>query len=286
MYPPSFDYIRAGTVEEAISRLGEGGSLLAGGHSLLPVMKMRLADPGTLIDIGRIDELKGIGRNDESFTIGALTTHTTVTAFDANGFPKAQAEAAAMIGDPQVRNRGTVGGNVAHADPASDLPTVLSALGATFNVTGPDGSRSIAGGEFFTGLFETALGEGEILTSIDVGSEGAGTGSAYAKLFNPASRYAMVAACATVELSEDGTCTSCSVAVGGLTSRATILESVGASMVGNAPTPEAIEAAAALAAEAVGDDVMSDIHASAEYRRRMLPVFVSRALNTAGTRAD
>ena len=160
MYPPSFDYVRAGTVEEAISRLGEGGSLLAGGHSLLPVMKMRLADPGTLIDIGRIDELKGIGRNDESLTIGALTTHTTVAAFDADGFPKALAEAAAMIGDPQVRNRGTVGGNVAHADPASDLPTVLSALGATFNVTGPDGSRSIAGSEFFTGLFETALGRG------------------------------------------------------------------------------------------------------------------------------
>ena len=147
MYPPAFDYVRAGSVEEAVSLLGQGGSLLAGGHSLLPVMKMRLADPGTLIDIGRIDGLAGIERNGDSFSIGALTTHSTVAACDMDGFPEALAEAAAMIGDPQVRNRGTVGGNVAHADPASDLPTVLSAVGATFHATGPDGSRSIAGGD-------------------------------------------------------------------------------------------------------------------------------------------
>ena len=195
MYPPTFEFVRAGSVEEAVSQVGEsGGKLLAGGHSLLPVMKMRLADPGTLVDIGRIDGLRGIERNGDAFTIGALTTHTEVAGAGDDGFPAALREAAGMIGDPQVRNRGTVGGNVAHADPASDLPTVFAALGATFHATGAGGSRSIAAADFFTGLFETALADDEVLTTIEVGAEGSGSGSAYAKLFNPASRYAMVGA--------------------------------------------------------------------------------------------
>ena len=285
MYPPTFEYVRAGSVEEAVSQIGDsGGKLLAGGHSLLPVMKMRLADPGTLVDIGRIDGLRGIERNGDTFNVGALTTHTEVAGEGDDGFPAALREAAGMIGDPQVRNRGTVGGNVAHADPASDLPTVFAALGATFHVTGSGGSRSIAAADFFTGLFETALADDEVLTAVEVGAEGSGTGSAYAKLFNPASRYAMVGACATVEMA-DGTCSSCTVAVGGLTSSATIVPSVGAAMAGNAVDDDTVAAAAAAALGDVGDDVMGDIHASAEYRSKMLPVFVARAIKAAADRA-
>ncbi len=285
MYPPKFDYIRAGSIENAISEVtSSGGKFLAGGHSLLPVMKMRLADPGTLIDIGGLD-LCGITNNGNSFNIGALTTHTMVAAANEDGFPAALSEAAGMIGDPQVRNRGTMGGNIAHADPASDLPTVLAALGATFHMTGSGGSRSVAASEFFTGLFETALGDDEVLTGVDVASESSGTGSAYAKLFNPASRYAMVGVCATIDVGSNGTCTACTVAVGGLTSMATILPEVGAAMVGTAVSDSTIAAATALAVDGVGDDVMGDMHASAEYRRRMLPVFATRALTAAHSRA-
>ena len=287
MYPPAFDYVRAGSVEEAVSRLSErDGKLLAGGHSLLPIMKMRLADSGLLIDIGRIDGMRGVEKNGDTFKIGALTTHTMVAAQAGDGFPAALAEAAGMIGDPQVRNRGTVGGNVAHADPASDLPTVLAALGATFHATGPDGSRSVVAADFFTGLFETALADNEVLTAVEVDAESAGTGSAYAKLFNPASRYAMVGACAVVEVRADGACTACTVAVGGLTSRATVVPSVGAAMVGKTVSDDSVEAAAGAALGDVGDDVMGDMHASADYRRRMLPVFVARALTAAHSRVS
>lgn len=286
MYPPVFEYARAGSVEEAISLVTQrGGKLLAGGHSLLPVMKMRLADPGVLVDIGRIDGLRGIERSGDAFKIGALTTHSMVAAEGADGFPAALSEAAAMIGDPQVRNRGTVGGNVAHADPASDLPTVFAALGATFHATGSGGTRTMAAADFFTGLFETALADDELLTAVEVGAEGAGSGSAYAKLFNPASRYAVVGACASLSLDGDGACTSCTVAVGGLTPTARVAESAGAAMVGKAVDAESAAAAARAAVDDVGDDVMGDIHASADYRRQVLPAFVARAINSAAARA-
>ena len=286
MYPPAFDYVRAGSVAEAIDELTKSdGKLLAGGHSLLPVMKLRLADPGVLIDIGRIDAMRGIDKSGDAFNIGALTTHTEVSDQTDDAFPAALREAAGMIGDPQVRNRGTVGGNVAHADPASDLPTVFAALGATVHATGPDGSRTIGAADFFTGLFETALADNEILTAVGVNAEAAGTGSAYAKLFNPASRYAMVGACATLEIGQDGKCSACTVAVGGLTSHATIVPAVGAAMIGNTVTDETVAAAAGHALAEIGDDIMGDMHASADYRSHMLPVFVARALTTANARA-
>lgn len=288
MYPSAFDYVRVGSVAEAIDELTKSDAkLLAGGHSLLPVMKLRLADPATLIDIGRIDAIQGIDNNGgDVFHIGALTTHTEVADQTNDTFPAALREAAGMIGDPQVRNRGTVGGNVAHADPASDLPTVFAALGATIHVTGPDGSRTIAAADFFTGLFETALADNEILTAVDVNTETTGTGSAYAKLFNPASRYAMVGACATIEIDKQGKCSACTVAVGGLTSHATIVPAVGAALTGNTITDETIAAAADLALADIGDDINGDMHASANYRSRMLPVFVARALTTANSRAS
>ncbi|MBK8905666.1 MAG: xanthine dehydrogenase family protein subunit M [Anaerolineaceae bacterium] len=279
MYPPKFDYYRAGSTDEAVSLVKEhGGKFLAGGHSLIPVMNLRLADPGSLVDIGRLD-LKGISSDGSGVKIGALTTHAMVAASDA--VPAALSEAAGMIGDPQVRNRGTVGGNIAHADPASDLPTVLLALKATINTNG----RSINADDFFVDLFTTALDESEIITSVSVPHEGANTGSAYTKLFNPASRYAMVGAAAQVTI-ENGVCSAASVAVGGLTPKATRASSVEAALVGKPLNSDTLAAAAAAVANDLDpDDILGDIHASTEYRQQMAPVFVRRALEAAVSRA-
>lgn len=285
MYPRPFDYVRAESIEQALDLKAEtGGRFIAGGHSLLPMMKIRLITPDALVDIGRIEGLRGISKNG-GFNIGALTTHAMVESQNEDGFPAGLREAASMIGDPQVRNRGTVGGNVAHADPASDLPTVFSALGATMKTQSKNGTREISAHDFFTGMFESALEEDEILTAIEVASESGGTGSAYAKMFNPASRYAVVGACATVDIGDDGSCTSARVAVGGLTPKAVILDPVGESLQGKPVTEENAKAAAQTALDVVGDDVMGDTYASAEYRKRMLPVFVTRALVKAASLA-
>jgi carbon-monoxide dehydrogenase medium subunit len=284
MYSPQFDYIRATSVAEAISLLGQhnDAKLLAGGHSLLPLVKMRLASPEIVIDIGRIDDLKGISEKSGMTRIGALTTHATIAASDQ--VPRALSEAAGIVGDPQVRNRGTIGGNVAHADPASDLPTVLIALNATFHVTGPSGERSVAADDFFIGLFKTALNDGEILTDILVPAEGEGTGSAYAKLPNLASQYAMVGAAAALATAR-GNCTAAQVAVGGLTSSATRVLSVEESLVGNRLDAETIAAAAEAVQDDLGSDIIGDIHASAEYRKAMVTVYLRRALTAAAERA-
>jgi carbon-monoxide dehydrogenase medium subunit len=284
MYPPKFDYYRADSLADAVSMLQQhsGAKVLAGGHSLIPVMNLRLADPGTLIDIGRIKDLKGISVQGNTVRIGALTTHAMIAA--SADVPQVLSEAAGMIGDPQVRNRGTIGGNIAHADPASDLPTVLTALGANIHVAGPNGSRTIAADDFFTDLFITALEEGEIVTAVEVTKSGAGTGSAYAKLFNPASRYAMVGAAAVVTVS-GGTCTAAGVAVGGLVPSATRAKSVEAALVGKALNAETIAAAAIAVQNDLGDDVLGDIHASADYRKAMANVYVKRALQAAADRA-
>jgi len=286
MYPRPFDYARAGSVEEALDlRSQTGGKFIAGGHSILPMMKIHVMSPEALVDIGRIEELRGISKNG-GFTIGALTTHAMVASAGDAAFPGGLREAASMIGDPQVRNRGTVGGNVAHADPASDLPTVFTGLGATMKATSKDGSRDIAASDFFTGLFESALEEDEILTAIEVDAESGNRGSAYAKMFNPASRYAVVGAFASVEMGDDGSCTSARVAVGGLTPHALLIDSVADALVGNPITEENAKKASRGAVDVVGDDVMGDTYASAEYRKRMLPVFVARALLEAGSRTD
>lgn len=281
MYPPQFDYYRATSVDEALSLLQEhsGAKLLAGGHSLIPTLKLRLADPGVLVDIGRIDSLRGISRENGTLRIGALTTHATVAASD--DVPAALPDAASKIGDPQVRNVGTVGGNVAHADPASDLPTVLVALDATLHMQGPNGTRSIAAEEFFVDLFFTELGYDEILTAITIPVDGAGT--AYAKLSNPASRYAIVGAAAKVTVS-GGTCSAARVAVGGLTPCARRVTAVEEALVGQPLNQGTIEAAAAKFAGALDDDIMGDIHASADYRNAMAPVYIARALTKAAER--
>ena len=284
MYPANFNYVRAGSVAEALSLIEneDDAKFLAGGHSLLPAMKLRLAEPSTLIDIGRIEDLRGIsyGSEDEPDCIGPLTSHATIAS---SRLPRALVEAASGIGDPQVRNRGTIGGNIAHADPASDLPTVLTALEATIRVERPGEARNIEAGAFFTGLFETQLEDNELITVISVPREGSSTGSAYAKLFNPASRYAVVGASASVTL-DDGMIARARVAAGGLTPMAIRCNAVETALEGSAV--DAIKEAASQVVSDVGDDILGDVHASAEYRMGVLPVFVARALQSACNRAS
>lgn len=283
----SFDYYRATSIDDAIALLQAHpeAKFLAGGHSLLPAMNLRLAHPDALIDLGRVAELRGIQRENGKLRIGAMTTYVTVASSDESHLPEALRDAVGGIGDPQVRNRGTVGGNVSHADPGSDLPTVMLALNAIFNMIGPNGARQVAASNFFVGLFETALQADELLVSVDVPSEGSGKGSAYAKFENPASRYAMVGAAATLTVDLTGKCTAASVAVGGLTSRATAAPSVSAALVGDRLSSDSIHAAAAAVLHDLGADISGDMHASAEYRRQMAPVMVERALLRASRRA-
>ena len=283
MYPPKFDYYRASSLDEAFSLMSEhsGAKFLAGGHSLIPAMKLRLSDPGTLIDIGRLEELRGISRDNGTARIGALTTHAMVE--HSSDLPHALPEAAGWIADPMVRNRGTVGGNIAHADPASDLPTVLVALDATLRLRSPDGERTVKVDDFFLDLFMTDLRDGEILTAVDVPMDGAG--SAYAKLFNPASRYAIVGVAAKVKM-ENGQCTDARVAIGGLTPFARRAPSVEQALVGQALDDSTIDSAAGRIVDDLGDEVMGDMHASAEYRRSVAPAYVAEAVRKAMERAS
>ena len=288
MYAPSFDYYRAGSVAEAHRFLAAnpGAKILAGGHSLVPLLKLRLASPPALIDIGRIPELKGISRQGDSIRIGALTTHAELAASnDLRSAAPALAEAAASVGDPAVRNRGTIGGNVAHADPASDLPTVLTALDARIVAAGPGGERSIPAAEFFTGIMTTALADDEILVAIHVPSSGRGQGSAYEKFSHPASRYAVVGAAAWLAVA-NGTCGAARVALGGLLPHARRVASVERALVGKALTAEVIAAAAAQVAADLGNDVSGDIYASAEYRSAVAPEFTKLAIARAAARAS
>ena len=287
MYAPSFDYYRARSVADAHQLLAAhpGAKLLAGGHSLVPLLKLRLAAPSALVDIGRIPELRGISRRGDAIRIGALATHAELAASaDLRTAAPALADAAAMVGDPAVRNRGTIGGNVAHADPASDLPTVLVALDARILASGPGGERTIAADQFFTGIMTTALAEDEILTAIEVPASSRGQGSAYEKFSHPASRYAVLGVAAWVAVA-NGTCSAARIALGGLVPNARRAGSAERALVGKAINDDTIAAAAAQVAADLGDDVSGDIYASAEYRSAMAPVFTKRVLASAGARA-
>ena len=288
MYAPDFAYYRADSVAEIgrLLRAHPGAKVLAGGHSLIPLLKLRLAAPPALIDIGRIGELKGISAADGRLRIGALTTHAQIAASaEVAKHAPALAAAAGVIGDPAVRNRGTIGGNVAHADPASDLPTVLLALGASFAVATDDGERTVAAGDFFQGMMATALGDHDIVTAIDVPAAPGGQGQAYEKFSHPASRYAVIGVAATVEL-RGGTVGNVAVALGGLVPAAARAGSVEQALSGQAASAEAIAAAAAAVSNDLGADLIGDIYASAEYRRAMAPVCVKRALTAALKRAS
>jgi carbon-monoxide dehydrogenase medium subunit len=287
MYSPSFDYYRAESVAELHRIWSEhpDAKLLAGGHSLIPLLKMRLTAPPALIDIGRIADLKGISVAGGTIRIGALTTHAELAAAAVlkTACPIV-AEAASQIGDAQVRNCGTIGGNVAHADPASDLPTVLLALDARFIVSGPNRQRTIDAGEFFNGMMTTAIGDREILTAVEIAAAKSGDGMAYAKFIHPASRYAVIGVAAVVAAA-GGTCGGARVAIGGLLPAAARARAVETALVGKAINAETIAAAALRVSECLGGDVLEDLFASSEYRKAMAPVYVKRALTAAFDRA-
>lgn len=287
MYASAFAYHRATSIADAISLLAAnpGAKLLAGGHSLLPAMKLRLAAPTALIDIGRVGELKGIAESAGSLRIGGATTHAEVAASaTVRGACRVLADTAGHIGDPAVRNRGTIGGSVAHADPGADYPTVLTALGATIDVASASGRRSIAAADFFQGMMTTALGEGDIVTDVAVPALGR-QGAAYAKFSHPASRYAVIGAAAVVGVS-NGLCERAIIIVGGLTATPTRLPAVERALVGKALSAETIAAAGAVAGGDLSADVMGDVFASGEYRRGVVGAWVARAVATAASRAQ
>jgi carbon-monoxide dehydrogenase medium subunit len=279
--PTAFDYQRASSVDDALQRLAGGGKLLAGGHSLIPLMKLRLSEPSILIDIARLPELSGIREQDGKIEIGAATVHHDVatSALIRERCP-ALAECAADIGDPQVRNRGTIGGSVAHADPAADYPAVMLALDAELQIKGPEGSRTVAAADFFQGMFTVDLAPDEIIVSVRVAAV---KSAAYAKLHQKASHFAIVGVAAALDIS-GGTVTSARVGLTGARSSATRLTAVEQALAGKPATTESFAAASANAGAGV-DDLNADIHASEEYRRAMIAVFTKRALEAALARA-
>ena len=279
MIPESFDYQRAGSVREALTLLkqhGENAKVLAGGHSLIPTMKLRLANPGTLIDIGGISELKYINDKGDYLAIGAGTTHLMVeTSSLVQQKAPALSQAAGQIGDVQVRNRGTIGGVLAHSDPQADYPGVVLALNATIVAEGSGGERTIEAVDYFTGLWETALGENEILTEVRIPVDSANANSCYLKFPQPASRYPYVG-CAVAMDKSGGNCSEVRVGFSGVAESAFRDSGVEDAIRGQALKDETIAAASAKAAE--GRTVLSDYFVSEEYRRAMAHVYAKRAL--------
>ncbi|HET9017080.1 MAG TPA: xanthine dehydrogenase family protein subunit M [Thermomicrobiaceae bacterium] len=278
MYPAAFDYYRVTSVDEAVKLLGEhpDAKLLAGGHSLLPLMKLRLAEPPALIDLAHVPGLSGIKSAGSNVVIGATTTyHDLLTSDLITGTFPMMAAAAAIVGDLQVRNRGTLGGSLAHADPASDMPAVVLALEAQIKVVGPKGERTIAAGDFFEDLFTTALQPGEVLTEISIPKPPAGAGQAYEKFAHPASGYAVVGVAAVA--AKDGS--TVRVAITGAGPVAKRAGAVEQALQGKQLSAEAIKSASAHATD--GMDLNGDIFASEQYRAHLAQVLTERALNRA-----
>ena len=284
MIPAAFAYVRATSLDDAVAKLkaaGSGAKLIAGGHSLVPLMKLRLSEPSVLIDVGRIPDLAGIRERDGKIVIGAATVHSEVAASSLlQERCPVMAEAAGMIGDPQVRNRGTVGGSVAHADPSADMPAVLVALNAEIHVKGPGGWRVVMAPDFFEDLFTVNMAPDEIIASVQFTPVRT---SAYAKLFQRASHYAIVGVAAVLEVN-GGTIVSARIGVTGATSHAQRLAGVERALANRPLSKDTIAAAVEVAAEGL-EGINSDIHASVDYRRAMVPVFTRRALEGALARA-
>jgi carbon-monoxide dehydrogenase medium subunit len=287
MFPVEFAYERPATVAEAIMLLTQSGGeakVLAGGHSLLPLMKLRLVQPPMLVDISRIDALRGITLADGRLHIGALTTETEIQ--DA---PLIQqhapllAETAGKIGDQQVRNRGTIGGSLAHGDPAADMTAALLALDGRVRVEGPGGSRLIQANDLFVDMLTTSLEPDEILTAVEVPVQAPHTGSAYEKFANAASGYALVGVAAVVSLDSQGACSAVRVAITGASNRATRAAGVEAALQGQRLDDTMIGSAAEHAAE--GLHLISDLHADEGYRAHLARVCTRRALQRAAARA-
>lgn len=280
MYPASFAYYKATSVADAISRLAANpdAKILAGGHSLIPAMKLRLATPGELVDLGGISDLKGIVVSGGA-RIGAMTTyneardHTELAA----AYP-ILTQAIHKLGDQQVRARGTIGGAIAHSDPAADLTAAFLALGGTVVVQGTNGERTIAADDLFIDLWTTSLEVDEVITEVHLPELAAGTVQAYEKHAHPASGYAVVGVAVVIGV-EGGTVRTARIVITGATSKPTHATGAEAALVGKPLSAESIAAAASLAAD--GLDINGDHYASTEYRTHLVNVMTRRAIERA-----
>jgi carbon-monoxide dehydrogenase medium subunit len=281
MIPVSFDYERATSIDDAIAKLAAsaGGKVIAGGHSLVPLMKLRLSEPGRLVDISKIPGLSGIRESGGAIEIGATTVHSEIAGSTLlrDQCPML-AEAAAEIGDPQVRNRGTIGGSIAHADPAADLPAVMLALDADILLQGTGGSRAVKASAFFRGFYDVDLAPGELIVGVRFNAV---RSAAYAKLHQKASHYAVVGVAASLEVG-GGVIQSARIGLTGATTHAVRLTSVEKALTGK--KADAVAAASQLGSNDVAD-VNADLHASADYRKAMIAVFTKRAVERALSRA-
>jgi aerobic carbon-monoxide dehydrogenase medium subunit len=279
--PAAFGYIRAGTLDEALAAIAadDGAKVIAGGQSLLPLMKLRLAQPGTLVDIGRLSELRGITKLDDGrLSVGALTTYAELMDSPAMHYGVLR-DALPHIADVQVRNLGTIGGAVAHADPNSDLPAVLLALDAELVLQSSRGTRTVPANGFFEGPFQTGIGHDELLTQVILPAPRDNAGSAYVTLEQPASGYAMVGVAAVVMVGAGGMIEWASVGITGVHEHAYRAPEVEQALIGTTGAAEVLAAAAAHATDEV--EVNGDIHAGPEYRAAMAVVFTRRALEAA-----
>jgi aerobic carbon-monoxide dehydrogenase medium subunit len=287
MYPAAFEYHLPATIQEALGllgRLGDDAKLLAGGHSLVPMMKLRLARPKHLIDLRKVPGLAGVKEEGGFIVIGAMTTQWQVESSPVlREKCPIVSDTASVIGDPQVRNFGTIGGSLAHADPAADMPATIIALGAELVCNGPKGRRTVKVDDWFQGLMQTALREDEILVEIRIPAWPAGSGGAYMKFPHPASRFAVVGVAAMVTLDAKGVCRRASVGVTGAGTRAVRAKGVEAGLVGKTLDQATVEAAAQKAADGV--DAQADLQGSVEYKEHLCRVFAKRAIEAAVKRA-
>jgi carbon-monoxide dehydrogenase medium subunit len=276
--PAKFDYVAPASVEDALAALAEHGDeakILAGGQSLLPVMRMRLNAPEIVIDLGRIETLRGIREDGDAIVIGAMTTHSTVATDPlVNEHAALLAKAVEHLADAQVRHRGTFGGALAHADPAGDLGAPVLALDASFRIAGPGGTRSVEAADFFVDLFETAIGEDEILTEVRIPKH-TGWRAHYEKFVRVAHQWPIVAVAATVRL-DGGVVAQAGVGLTNMGSTPLRARAVEEALVGQQPTEDVVRAAADRAAE--GTDPPSDLNGDADYRRHLATVLTRRAV--------
>jgi aerobic carbon-monoxide dehydrogenase medium subunit len=287
MIPAQFDYLTPATLDEAISLLGErpdDAKILAGGHSLIPAMKMRLAMPQVLIDIGRIKDLSYIREEDGQIRIGAMTTHYQIESSDRlRDICPILPECAAQIGDVQVRNKGTIGGSLAHSDPAADWPAAVIALKAEIVAASAKGDRVIKIDDFFVDMLTTQLEPGEILREIRIPAPGGKYGQAYQKMAQPASGFAVVGVAVHLALDKGGACESASVGITGVASKAYRASGVENALKGSALDEQTIARAAAAAADGVS--INGDLYASESYRTHLAKVYARRAIQAAASRA-
>ncbi|HWP58475.1 MAG TPA: xanthine dehydrogenase family protein subunit M [Candidatus Acidoferrales bacterium] len=288
MIPAPFDYLAPETLDEAVRALAENGErakLLAGGHSLLPMMKLRLVNPAVLIDLRRVPGLRGVRERGGKLVIGALTTHCELESSEL-ALQKCPllCQTARAIGDVQVRNCGTIGGSLSHADPAADWPAAILALGGELALKGPAGERSLAAAEFFLGPMATAAEPAEIMTEIRVPVFSGRCGSAYLKVPQPASGFAIVGIAVWLRLGRNNRCEDIGIGVTGLAAKPFRAAAVEKSLRGSSLSPKLIEESAASVAN--GIDPLEDLHASAEFRAHLARVYAARAIAKAARSAS